>query len=927
MKLILGYVVLMVLTACGAGDSGGSGGSGGGGGIAAGKRSFEAGELRSAEIEISNHLKSVPGSAQGHWLMARLRLAQGNPIAAEVSFRRAIKYGAAPGKVLPELAESLLAQEKYNTLIDELGSKKLGDPAADAAIQTAVANAYARQNNLEPARQAVEAALSIQPDYLPALVLNTRLMAGRGQLTQAVQMLDGLLARPDAIEAAWTLKGDLLVETKAPEADVLAAYRKAAALGPSAVHPHTMIMSMLLKKRDLAAATAQLAAMRTGLPMHPNTGFFDARVAYERGDFQRARLVMVALLGGAPDNPTFLLLAGRTELALGSYQQAQSMFEKVVIQDPDSAQARHFYALTLLANGLPDKAIDALRPALRGADVQVESFALAARIYSALGDRRGEDAAFANAERANPQHPMVRMAKALTQLAKGNLDAGFAQLQQVAEGDASSEADLALIGNALRLKRFELARRAIDRLELKQPSAALPHALRGEVAVAAGDAAGAREHFEKALQKQSDLQSAIDSLARLDELEKKPEAALARYRAQVARNPSNAYARVAMARIRARMQAPQSEVTGLLVDAVKSDPRSAVAHEALIRQYQSVGRLRDALLAAQRATTALPNEVTLTSLLGEAQMQEEDYNQAILSFRRVVALRPRSAEALVRLAEAQSARGDFKGANDSLTQALRLAPEWPPLQEAAFAVAMRDKRIADALIIARRVQTKLPDQALGFRLEGDAEAAQKRWEPAVAMFRKALTRQNIGNTAVRLHVALQASGNMAAAAQFAQEWRSRNKSDTRFVNHLAETALVARDLAGAEALFAQVVGIDPKNPSALNNLAYLALGRENSKALSLAERAVAAAPNNPLILDTLARAYAETGQLDRAIETQKRALDLTPGNGGLRLGLAKLYLRANRKERARHELIALAQLGNKFSAQEEVTALTREAMR
>lgn len=914
----LALAVAVAAVACGQSEPGGS---------TSAKSYLEAGDLRSAEIALLNHLKAYPESAPGHWLMARLRLRQGDPAAAETDFRRALRFGSTPAEIFPELAEAMLAQEKYNALIGELANKKLGDPGADAALQTAVGNAHARQNMTEPAELAVRAALQHVADFQPARVLQARLMAGRGELAQATALIDEVISKGPATEAAWTLKADLLVQAKAADADIVDAYAKAAKLGPNAVHPQTMLMSIHMRKRDFDAAATQLKAMLSGLPRHPNTGYFDAYLAHELGDHVRARAVMQNLLAGAPDNATFLLLAGRNELALGSTQAAQGIFEKVVLAAPDSAQARRLYAQTLLANGFAEKALDALRPALRGQDLQVESFALAARIYQALGDPRGAEEAYAKAARIDAGHPMVRVAQALTLLGKGQHDAGLAQLQQVAASDAGSDADFALIRNALRLKRPELAQKAIDRLETKLPGASMPNVLRGEAALVANDPVAARGFFETALKTQGDLLAAVDHLARLDEKENKPEAAAARYLALVKRSPNNAAAWLALAGLRTRMQASSADVVALLNEAVKADPGYAPAHRALIEHHLRARQTRDALLAAQRATTALPNDDALLMLLGDAQFAEQDHGQAISSFRRLVSLRPRSAEAYARLADAQSAKGDLAGASESLAQALRLAPDWLPLQEAAFALAMRDGRTKDAVRIARTVQSKVPEQALGYRLEGDAEAAQQQWAPAIGHFRKALTKQNPGNTAVRLHVALEARGDLAAAAQFATAWRAEHKSDARFVNHLAETALLSRDLPGAEELFAQVLQIEPGNASALNNLAYLALGRQDGKALAFAERAVAAEPNNPLILDTLATAYADAGQMQRAIETQRRALELAPGNGGLRLAMAKLYLRADSKERARQELNVLAQLGTKFSAQNEVAALLREANR
>ena len=78
------------------------------------------------------------------------------------------------------------------------------------------------------------------------------------------------------------------------------------------------------------------------------------------------------------------------------------------------------------------------------------------------------------------------------------------------------------------------------------------------------------------------------------------------------------------------------------------------------------------------------------------------------------------------------------------------------------------------------------------------------------------------------------------------------------------------------------------------------------------------------MLDTLALAYAEANELDKAVESQVKAVELAPKLAGLRLNLAKLYLRSNDKVNARAELDRLAVLGNAFVAHAEVTQLLKQ---
>lgn len=73
--------------------------------------------------------------------------------------------------------------------------------------------------------------------------------------------------------------------------------------------------------------------------------------------------------------------------------------------------------------------------------------------------------------------------------------------------------------------------------------------------------------------------------------------------------------------------------------------------------------------------------------------------------------------------------------------------------------------------------------------------------------------------------------------------------------------------------------VTPNNPVLANNLAWLLAtapderDRDGVRAVKLAQQAVAAAPDSAQTLDTLAAAYAEAGQFDKAVETQRAAIE------------------------------------------------------
>ncbi len=81
--------------------------------------------------------------------------------------------------------------------------------------------------------------------------------------------------------------------------------------------------------------------------------------------------------------------------------------------------------------------------------------------------------------------------------------------------------------------------------------------------------------------------------------------------------------------------------------------------------------------------------------------------------------------------------------------------------------------------------------------------------------------------------------------------------------------------------------------------------------------ALALAPSAAPVMDTLAKALAAEGQLDRAIEVQKKALGAMPDRQVYRLNLARLFIKADKKAEASAELEVLAKLGDKFAFQAE----------
>ncbi|PYI87186.1 MAG: hypothetical protein DME26_06960 [Verrucomicrobia bacterium] len=227
-----------------------------------------------------------------------------------------------------------------------------------------------------------------------------------------------------------------------------------------------------------------------------------------------------------------------------------------------------------------------------------------------------------------------------------------------------------------------------------------------------------------------------------------------------------------------------------------------------------------------------------------------------------------------------------------MKRALAITPDLVPAQRDLIMLELGAGHADEALALAQQVQKAAGHEAVGLMLVGDVEAARKRWDAAAAAYRSGLKQSNASEFAIKLHVEMQSSRQEAGAERFAASWLKDHPKDAVFLSHLGNTALSQGKFAAAESHYLAVVGLQPDNPVALNNLAWVTQRLSKPGALAYAEKATALQPNQPAFMDTLAMILGNKGELNNALEIEKKAVALQPDQPGVRLNLAKLYIKA-----------------------------------
>lgn len=189
-------------------------------------------------------------------------------------------------------------------------------------------------------------------------------------------------------------------------------------------------------------------------------------------------------------------------------------------------------------------------------------------------------------------------------------------------------------------------------------------------------------------------------------------------------------------------------------------------------------------------------------------------------------------------------------------------------------------------------------------------------------------KKRAGRSSLRLEVfdgyALFRSGSYLKSARVLEKARNYEKQETP--SWLLVQAHITRAMAydklkkpekSIEA-YNDVLGIDPENALALNNLAYLYAEREENldEAMQYAKQAVDTEPENPVFLDTLGWLYYKTGNYQKAREIIEIALSMEPNEPEIYEHLAEIYRALGEPVKAEEYLNKADQLRQKDASQE-----------
>jgi tetratricopeptide (TPR) repeat protein len=368
--------------------------------------------------------------------------------------------------------------------------------------------------------------------------------------------------------------------------------------------------------------------------------------------------------------------------------------------------------------------------------------------------------------------------------------------------------------------------------------------------------------------------------------EGQPEAALTAARKAVAVGPKNAKAQAHLA----GLLKERGDVEGAIAhsrQALEIEPDSPDARVLLGRALADKGQVEEAAKLLAAASAARPESAAAATQLGFVLARQGKLEEAVASYRRALALDPGSAEVHAYLGAALASLARWDEAIAHFEQSLAARPDNAELHD-RLGVALREKgRSEEALAHFREAVRLAPGLAVAHFDLGRALKQTGRIDEAVREYRRALElNPRLAAAHNSLGSVLGSQGRMKeAAAQFREALRVE-PSDAEAQNNLGLALRALGDREEALPHFQEALRLRPDWPAPMNEIAWILATdpddrvRKPGEAVRLAEGAAEkTARRQPVILDTLAAAYAAAGDFDRAAATAQEATTLAASSG------------------------------------------------
>ncbi len=837
------------------------------------------GDLRTAQIELRNAVRSEPNSGMLRFLLAELSLDIADFDTAEKEARAAIERGYQPAASTALLLRTYLSRGRFRELLRDfpLPTDLSTPPAVAAQVGSARVAASMANNDREAAKLEFAALRQVAPNAPETHLAEATVALAENRRDDMAAAVDrALAADPDHPEALLR-KTALLLESN-DRAAAIAALDRLLTRNPNMLQARLIRAEILLRAGQDARAREDVdAALRTS-PGSVQALYQKAFLQVRAQDWRGADETLTKFSNMLPNFPDGLLLLATVKRALNQTEQALDAAQRHVARRPEDSRGANMLATMELERRQPAAAAGVLERLVQRGSADTESFEILSRALLAAGrPREAAEVAQRLAERL-PDNSLVLTRLAAARLASGDSAAAMRASQEALklQPDAPGAREVLVLA-ALSRGELDLAEAELAKLPAQQRQSEMLGVAEGTLRVARRDLVQGKAAFEDVLRRHPQSAGARLGLARMAARSGDGDEALRQWTEALKTDPNNSEALGAVALVALAGGPRGATARGTLETVQRAHPAAPAPAITLANLLIRSGEAEEALRLLDTAPLRegpLSRGPMLPLLRAEANASLRRWPAAEAAARTALADDPDNSIARRALAIAMLRNGDARGAEELLQLGLRRRGGDPILQGALLSVVFESRGLDAALAQAdamARFPDGMPNAAI---LRGDLLLGAGRAADAARDFAATYAANPSALLAQRTAAAWQEAGDLANATAALEAWLRREPQDSETLSRLAQIDLVAGRREDAARRLASVIDTAPTNAVALNNLAWTLTERgtpeDLARARGLAERAYFLFPSAETA-DTLGWALVRSGEAARGLPLLREA--------------------------------------------------------
>jgi putative PEP-CTERM system TPR-repeat lipoprotein len=504
-------------------------------------------------------------------------------------------------------------------------------------------------------------------------------------------------------------------------------------------------------------------------------------------------------------------------------------------------------------------------------------------------------------------------------------------------------------------QRFDDAKARAEKVLARDPKSVEAQLLLGNATFGLKDLDGAIKQVEEAIQLAPSVWQTYTMLGGLETAKGNPDAAEKAFKQAIEIDPTSTYAHLALGRFLAGAgRAAEAEAS--FKKAYELDPKNSMTGRALAAFYMTSNRPAEAE-PYLKAIAVASKDPAPTIALADYYIAVQRVDEAVALLNKVAGVQEAYVDARVRLASIDYARKKTADAHKTIDEVLAKDPREPRalLVKARFLIA--EKRVDEAVAKAKAATTADPRSTPAHYMLAGLYASKNNYDAAIKEYNEVLrlnpravaaqlqlarlqmlkgasgqavqlAEQAVGNQpdnpVARLMLArsLMGRGDVARAETELKALEAKYPRVAPVQASLGSLALLKNDLANARKAYEKALAIDQNSNEALAGLlAVDAVSKRLPEATARVEARLARTPDDPAVLTMAARTYASGGDLAKAEQVLRKAIEVAPDTAQAYGMLGQLYLSQHKLPQAREEFAALAARQSKPVAAETMVGM------